>query len=661
MFVSCPPAIRDLRRLHLVHARNPVLERIRRSTPEVGDENANQSFNVQEAEEIILTVRKHDRNVEEKEKTVSLPCSSSSRLIMYEHERQNRVQANIQKRMIAVEERLAESNKEAQLELQERIRVTKLKQETFQQTEQALEAYARQRKLEIEALHNKQTERFTAVLRKAAEAAASEELKKEQRAAELQLFKQHEANCRAIETLLKQISGLKEQVLNVFRTCNNQKGLAVLVTPQIQRLKVQEATLESIRQDAQSRETSSLALATAKEALETSQQILSEIQHAKEKLDQETREAQRTQELNQVNQQPQVQEPKTPTEADKQHQKGPEISERTAKSENTTNTTEKDKELAEFVHPMMYERYTKMQKFLKDYEESCVSLEKDTSLKHFTFKCKKASITPVNTIAEHSASHLRDILDRLRNLLNGQSILVDGKPFSPSQHPQGLAYCMKTMARKFVSQGENAVSSKNSPYPIAAVMVALAAEFSTFGQLLEAYFYKCCPYTVPYYVPNVEGQSSEDYLKSLGYICEDNELENETQYFNRMSGMVRLFAAMCFAPLPSALRHRGVQHPFGIAKLWTWFAMILNFEPRPGITALIINDVLVVGGHTLYQTYGTQFHKLLHVLCTDYFVKIKQTNPKGSGHVGVLQVFLEKTLKEGEISAPAKLLPANFW
>nr|CAG4643993.1 EOG090X0755 [Lepidurus arcticus] len=613
----------------------------------------------------LLQIQDDTTNIKQKlsarqgksKQTQHFSSSPSALLSLYELERLNRVQATVQRRFALAEEQRLKSYVQAQTEFDERIRMTKLKPDTLQQNEQALEAYARQRKQEIETLHTKQTELFTLAFQKAAQAAESEKVKQ---AAELQLLRQHEVNCRALEILLQQIGALKEQVLDVFRSCSSQKSLVAVVTPQIQRLKEQEVTLAIIHKATEASETSSLAVSKAKEALENSQKILQEIRDAKELLDGQAREAQKAQELEKQSQELRKEEPKIEVHARTEPQEKPRAPVPVEPEVPPVNATE-DNELAKYVHPMMYERYKFLENFLKDYEEACAPLEKNPSFKQFIFKCKKAAITPVNTIAEHSASHLKEIWDRLKHLLHGQSVTVDGRPFAANQHPQGIAYCMKTMARKFVSQGENAVSSKSSPYPIAAVLVALAAEFPIFGQLVEAYFYRCCPYLVPYYVPNEEGQSNEHYLKALGYIYEDNNLENETQYFTRMSGMVRLYTATCIAALPSARRHRGAQHPFCIAKLWIWFAMILNLEPRSGITALIINDVLVVGGHTLYQTYGSQFHKLLHALCTDYFIKIKEANPKGSGHVGVLQVFLEKTLKEGGIGAPSNLLSANFW
>lgn len=52
-----------------------------------------------------------------------------------------------------------------------------------------------------------------------------------------------------------------------------------------------------------------------------------------------------------------------------------------------------------------------------------------------------------------------------------------------------------------------------STFPIAAVIVSIWQLFPDFGKLFLAYLYKECPFLVPYYIPYVNGQSEEDYLK----------------------------------------------------------------------------------------------------------------------------------------------------
>lgn len=61
-------------------------------------------------------------------------------------------------------------------------------------------------------------------------------------------------------------------------------------------------------------------------------------------------------------------------------------------------------------------------------------------------------------------------------------------------------------------QGEQIVSSKpESAFPVAAVALALWAEFPQFGELLLAHFYSKCPFLVPYYAPRSSDTSDRDY------------------------------------------------------------------------------------------------------------------------------------------------------
>jgi hypothetical protein len=66
----------------------------------------------------------------------------------------------------------------------------------------------------------------------------------------------------------------------------------------------------------------------------------------------------------------------------------------------------------------------------------------------------------------------------------------------------------------FQWQGEHTVSSKpEAAFAIAAVIEALWADFPDLGQLILGHFYRECPYLVPIFMPQVEGQSNEDYYK----------------------------------------------------------------------------------------------------------------------------------------------------
>ena len=127
-----------------------------------------------------------------------------------------------------------------------------------------------------------------------------------------------------------------------------------------------------------------------------------------------------------------------------------------------------------------------------------------------------------------------------------------------------------------------------------------------------------------------------------------------------MSGFMRLYAAIILSPVPPSSTE--YSHPHGIANGWCWLSRILNIDPRPDITATLLYDFLDVTGHTLQNTYRKQFKKLLHIICKDFFPKIKQITPSGSGGpVERLETFLQQTIKKGYIPPPEGILGPEFW
>lgn len=77
----------------------------------------------------------------------------------------------------------------------------------------------------------------------------------------------------------------------------------------------------------------------------------------------------------------------------------------------------------------------------------------------------------------------------------------------------------------FQRQGDLTVSSKpDAAFSIAAVLISLWVDFPDFGQLVLAHFHHICPYLAPVFMPQVEGQSDEDYHKCVILLCVENLL-----------------------------------------------------------------------------------------------------------------------------------------
>uniref|UniRef100_A0A1B6FDP1 mRNA export factor GLE1 n=1 Tax=Cuerna arida TaxID=1464854 RepID=A0A1B6FDP1_9HEMI len=302
---------------------------------------------------------------------------------------------------------------------------------------------------------------------------------------------------------------------------------------------------------------------------------------------------------------------------------------------------------------------------LDDCEKTLQPLLNNDSLKQFRFDCQKVVNVPVNAISPLDDLHLEDKLYKLTRMLKGEAVPCAGNTlFLPTGHPLGVLYCMNLLAKKFVKQGEHVVSSKpEAAFAIAAVIVALWVNFPQFGDLLLAHFHRECPYLIPIFIPQVEGQSNEDYYKMLGYqYTDDGKVESQDKFLRRMSGIMRLYAAILVTPLKRSHVAEGKKHPLSMQEGWRWLAATLNLSPRPDISPTLLFDFLEVAGWLFYKTYGSQFTKMLQTLCTDYFPLIEQVTPDGCGGPVVrLKSFLEKILKERAVPPPTGLLPHNFW
>jgi len=331
------------------------------------------------------------------------------------------------------------------------------------------------------------------------------------------------------------------------------------------------------------------------------------------------------------------------------------------KQEAVSNKAEREEENeVDYVHKDDFLLYKNLQSELEKHQAVYANIIKDASFKQFRFDCAKAVNVPINAISPQSGQHLQDKLDKLVNLLRGNVIEVPPRRFKATQHPGGIEYCADLLARKLVRQGEDVVSSKpEAAFAIAAVIHALWSEFPFLGHLILAHFYKTCPYLVPYYPPQQEGQNDQDYYKALGYDYIDGTVEKQDKFLKRMSGVVRLYAAVIVS-VPRARQQQ--PHPFGLQNGWTFLAAILNLTPRLEITATVLFNFLEVAGHRLSNAYGKQFIKLLHLVCTEYFTLIRNVTPDGSdGPVVRLDDFLQKAIKRREIAPPNGQLPPRFW
>ncbi|XP_069039420.1 mRNA export factor GLE1 isoform X2 [Lepisosteus oculatus] len=243
---------------------------------------------------------------------------------------------------------------------------------------------------------------------------------------------------------------------------------------------------------------------------------------------------------------------------------------------------------------------------------------KDTQTKRLRMELQKAASIPVSQISSISGSKLREIFDKIDKLLSGRPVQSGGKSVSVSQHPHGLDFVCYKLAEKFVKQGEEEVAAHHeAAFPIAVVASGIWELHPKVGDLILAHLHKKCPYSVPHYPPMKEGTSVEDYQRILGYRVEDSGVEAQDSFLKRMSGMIRLYAAIIQLRWPYG--NKQAPDPHGLNHGWRWLAQMLNMEPLADVTATLLFDFLEVCGHALMKQYQGQFWKLILLIKEDYF------------------------------------------
>uniref|UniRef100_A0A672ZAH5 mRNA export factor GLE1 n=1 Tax=Sphaeramia orbicularis TaxID=375764 RepID=A0A672ZAH5_9TELE len=286
---------------------------------------------------------------------------------------------------------------------------------------------------------------------------------------------------------------------------------------------------------------------------------------------------------------------------------------------------------------------------------------KDMQTKKLKLELQKAATIPVSQISSNSGSQLREIFDKVDKLLSGRAVVSGGRSVSTSQHPQALEFVSYKLAEKFVKQGEEEVASHHeAAFPIAVVASGIWELHPRVGELVLAHLHKKCPYAVPHYPPMKDGTAVDDYQRILGYRVDDSGVEGQDSFLKRMSGMIRLYAAIIQLRWPYGSKQGPLPH--GLSHGWRWLAQMLNMEPLADITATLLFDFLEVCGNALMKQYQGQFWKLILLLKDEYFPRIEAVTSSGQmGSVIRLKQFLETSLQNRQISPPKGQLTSVFW
>ncbi|XP_036041786.1 nucleoporin GLE1 isoform X1 [Onychomys torridus] len=304
---------------------------------------------------------------------------------------------------------------------------------------------------------------------------------------------------------------------------------------------------------------------------------------------------------------------------------------------------------------------------LQDASAKCVlafeglTSSKDSQAKKVKMDLQKAATIPVSQISTVAGSKLKEVFEKIHSLLSGKPVQSGGRSVSVTLNPQGLDFVQYKLAEKFVKQGEEEVASHHeAAFPIAVVASGIWELHPKVGDLILAHLHKKCPYSVPFYPAFKEGMALEDYQRMLGYQVTDSKVEQQDNFLKRMSGMIRLYAAIIQLQWPYGNRQEA--HPHGLNHGWRWLAQILNMEPLSDVTATLLFDFLEVCGNALMKQYQVQFWKMIVLIKEDYFPRIEAITSSGQmGSFIRLKQFLEKCLQRREIPVPKGFLTSSFW
>ncbi|KFO82440.1 Nucleoporin GLE1, partial [Cuculus canorus] len=305
---------------------------------------------------------------------------------------------------------------------------------------------------------------------------------------------------------------------------------------------------------------------------------------------------------------------------------------------------------------------------LQDAAEQCVAsfseinnCKDNKEVKRIKTDLQKAATIPVSQISTRAGSQLREIFDKINNLLSGKPVQTGGRTVSVTQHPQGLDFVYYKLAEKFVNQGEEEVTShRDAAFTIAVVASGIWELHPRVGDLFLAHLHKKCPYAVPFYPALKKGTSMEEYQRMLGYQVTDSKVEQQDRFLKRMSGFIRLYAALMQVRWPYGNKQGA--HPHGLNYGWRWLAQMLNMEPLADVTATVLYDFLEVCGNALMKQYQDQFWKLMLFIREQYIPRIEEiTSSDQMGSFMRLKQFVEECLQLKDMPLPKGALQSSFW
>lgn len=192
-------------------------------------------------------------------------------------------------------------------------------------------------------------------------------------------------------------------------------------------------------------------------------------------------------------------------------------------------------------------------------------------------------------------------------------------------------------------------------FEVASIATELWQVHPDFGVMLYDTFKQKCPCLIPYNAAQTNNQTDEEYYKSLGYSYTNGVVEKQDKFLNRMTGIIRLFAAIIVTETKSG-------KALGVRIAWTLISATVNLAPQLDVTATFLHKMLLITGYDLQKAYGRQFNKILKYIDTCYMKKIDEITPIICvGPVQRFKTFISKAIQVGYIEKSNDIIPFNYW
>lgn len=296
------------------------------------------------------------------------------------------------------------------------------------------------------------------------------------------------------------------------------------------------------------------------------------------------------------------------------------------------------------------EEFKKSREFFEKLRNESEAALSDKTFKMYKFDLQKAINFPLNSLLDDKTNveNIRNFNEKIRTLvrlLDGQTCSITSSlQVNPSKHPSAINFCLVYLARKIVEKAEESVSSRpDTAFQYAQLARDVFKKCPQFETILIGQFQERCPFVVPHYKPRLANQTDNEYLESLGYKVINGKIEDEIQFYKRMTGVLHLYFTLLMTTPNLREKPQVTQLHFsnGFMKAWQWLTDVLNMTPRPDASAEMLAIYFKCCGHQMSLVYGRQFMKLVSVCFGDFFQLIKSIPKQSGASVGRLENLIE--------------------